>query len=96
MEKSIEELEETAKEEKYYSLISNQFDLMLNKIRDDKTNDIIYNKEEIKHILSSEIVSRYYYQQGRIIEELKYDDNINKSIELIENLDYYNLILSEK
>ena len=96
VEKSIEELEKTAKEEKYHSLISDQLDVMLNKIRDEKKHDITHNKDEIKHVLSSEIISRYYYQKGRIIEELKYDDNINTSIEVFENLDYYNLILSEK
>ena len=58
---------------------------MLEKIKSNKNNDLINNKEEIKQYISEEIVSRYYYQEGRI-KELKYDKDIEEILRLIENL----------
>ena len=66
---------------------------MLEKIRSNKKNDLINNKEEIKQYISEEIVSRYYYQEGRIKERLKYDKDIEEALRLFENLEKYNSIL---
>ena len=51
------------------------------------------NKKEIKEFLSNEIISRYYYQEGRIIDGLKYDKDIDESLRLFKNMDeYYSLL----
>ena len=48
-------------------------------MKSNKKNDLINNKEEIKQYISEEIVSRYYYQEGRIKERLKYDKDIEET-----------------
>ena len=59
-----------------------------------KDNDLENNKEEIKNFLSNEIVSRYYYQEGRIIDKLKNDKDIDEALRLLQNLEeYYSLLI---
>ena len=51
------------------------------------------NKEEIKEFLSNEIVSRYYYQEGRIIDRLKHDKDIDEALRLFKNMNEYDSLL---
>ena len=44
-------------------------------------------------MLSNEIVSRYYYQKGRMIDRLKYDQDIDEALRLFQNIDEYYSIL---
>ena len=73
--------------------IENEFKLLLEKIRSNKKNDLQNSKQELKEFLANEIVSRYYYQEGRIIERLQHDKDIEESLRLLENLDEYESIL---
>jgi carboxyl-terminal processing protease len=59
----------------------------------DKQEDLITYKEEISEILKSEIVSRYYFQKGRVISSLKTDPEILRAIEVLEGNDTYLAIL---
>ena len=43
--------------------MKNDFDLLVTKIDDAKSDDLEKNKDFIKEILANEIVSRYYYQK---------------------------------
>ena len=38
-------------------------------------------------------MSRYYYQEGRIIERLQHDKDIEEALRLLENLEEYQSIL---
>ena len=61
-----------------------------------KNNDLKKSKEDIKQILTMEIMSRYYYQQGRIKASIKFDKEVEKAIEILQNIEKYNNILSKK
>ena len=52
------------------------------------------NKEEISDFLANEIVSRYYYQEGRIIQSLKNDKYVEEALRIFNNLDEYDKILN--
>jgi len=52
------------------------------------------HRTEISEILKIEIVSRYYYQKGKIIANLESDPEIKKAIELIGEKEVYSSILS--
>ena len=50
-------------------------------------------KTQIKLLLENEIISRYYYQNGRAIQSFKDDVFIDKSLEILQNKSKYNTIL---
>ena len=58
-----------------------------------KQEDIEKHKEQIKKILRIEIISRYYYQRGKIISSLSDDKEIAKAIEIINQQDSYLAVL---
>jgi len=63
------------------------------KIDDEKEFDFENNKEEIKRILKTDLVSRYYFSRGVIIANLHQDRAIAKSMKLLKNEEEYKAIL---
>ena len=92
-EEALDIFKEITDEEGTTELIENEFKLLLEKIKSNKKNDLQNSKQELKEFLANEIVSRYYYQEGRIIERLQHDKDIEESLILLENLDEYESIL---
>ena len=92
-EEALDIFKEITDEEGTTELIENEFNLLLEKIKSNKKNDLQNSKQELKEFLANEIVSRYYYQEGRIIERLQHDKDIEESLRLLENLDEYESIL---
>lgn len=93
-EKEIEDLQKTAKEEKYFDKIKSEYDALKSKLIHNKNEDLQTNKDEIKEILREEIVSRYYFQKGRIEASLTADKDAQKAIEILENSATYKSLLS--
>lgn len=91
---AINTLKEKSKTENYYSEIEEEFNLLLNKYYDSKKDDLNKNKQIIKEILTGEIISRYYYQKGRIKASLNFDEDVKKAIEIIEDTKEYNSLLN--
>ncbi len=75
-EKKLIELKEDAEKEKYFDAIKADYDDLHKKLLHDKTADLKTHKKEIKELLENEIVSRYYYQNGRIENGFDYDPDI--------------------
>lgn len=92
-EKEIKELERIAKLEGYLEDIQPMLDEAKAKIEVEKTKDLIDNRSEIEEMLEAEIVSRYYYQKGRIIATLDDDPELARAFEVILNQEEYNNIL---
>ena len=38
------------------------------------------NKEEVKEMLGSEIVLRYYYQRGQAAYQIRFDDELKRAL----------------
>ena len=95
-EKKLEQLKEKASAEKYFSEIEKEYDILSMKIQENKNDDLVKNKEQIREILTNEIVSRYYYQRGRIIAALNFDIEVEKAIEILQNTQLYNQILNNE
>ena len=93
-EKAYKKLKKVAKDENYFESMKNDFDLLVNKIDDAKSDDLEKNKDFIKEILANEIVSRYYYQKGRIQSSLNYDKDVLQAISVISDSTKYKQILS--
>lgn len=92
-ETDIKELEKTAKLEGYLDDIQPILDQAVARIEEEKAKDLLNNREEIEQLLKYEIVSRYYYQKGRIIATLGDDPELKRACELIMNQEEYNNIL---
>lgn len=92
-ELDIKELEKTAKLEGYLDEIQPILDQAVARIEEEKAKDLLNNREEIEQLLKYEIVSRYYYQKGRIIATLEDDPELKRACELIMNQEEYSNIL---
>tara|TARA_B100001115_G_C15835680_1_gene417788 strand:- start:1070 stop:2473 length:1404 start_codon:yes stop_codon:yes gene_type:complete len=93
-EKAIKKLEKEAEGEKYISELQDQLEVLSSKMDESKNNDIERFKSEISELLEMEIVTRYFYQRGKIETTIKHDEEIAKAIDVLENMELYNAILS--
>src|ERR1035437_2681440 len=93
-EAKLNELKEVASNEKYYDDAKTEFDALKNKLVHNKNEDVQKNKTEIMLLLREEIVSRYYYQNGRIEATLNADPEIKRAIEVLNDANLYNSILA--
>jgi len=98
-EKSLERLKKTAKDEGYLDKIQAQVDQLEKDLAAEKEKDLISNRKDIEELLRTEIVSRYYYQRGRIVSALQNDPDLQRAFEILLNSngkDEYHSILSGK
>ncbi|MFL5754069.1 MAG: S41 family peptidase [Bacteroidia bacterium] len=93
-EKDLEELKKSASEEKYFEDISKQYEALKSQMKENKKDDLIKFKDEIKELIEDEIVSRYYFQSGRLEASIKYDQEINEAIKLLSAQDKVKAILT--
>lgn len=95
-EKYLEELKEIAKEEKYYEAIEKDLKELEERFKRDKAEDLTKYRAEISELLKGEILSRYYYQKGRIEGSLKSDKDVNKAIQILSDKAEYKRLLTKK
>lgn len=95
-EELLEDVKKTAIDDKLFSSIEPDYNLLLSKIQEEKKNDLQKYKSEISNYLSSEIVVRYYYQKGRIMNMLSEDTDIAAAKSVLLDSQRYNSILSPK
>ena len=94
-EKTLKLLRETAKEEKYLSAIEQQLTELEKQLQSDKLVDLDKNKDEVKQLIESEILTRYYYEKGRTEGMLKYDPVLKQAVEVLSDRQRYNSILKK-
>lgn len=93
-EEMLQELREIAKEEKYYNDSEIEFDALFAKLKPSLKDDMVRYKDEIIELLENEIVSRYYYQNGRVEASLKNDPYMKEAKEVLKNQVRYKSILA--
>lgn len=93
-ERLLEQFERTASREKYYNAIEGHFAEVKQNIREEKSRDFITFRDEITQLLREEIVSRYYYQEGRVIVSLDADPDVEKALEVLADEPVYSGILA--
>jgi len=95
-EKALENFKKESTEEDYFSELFDNYELLSEKVQQHKKDDLQKNKKDIKEILTTEIVSRYYYQKGRIKSSLNFDIEVEKAIEILQDKEKYNQILANE
>ncbi len=89
----LEELITISKKEGYYDLAKEEIEVLEQKLNADTEQDLMTFRDEIEDVLRDEIISRYYYQKGRIIANLQNDPQLKKAVELLKDPIAINLIL---
>jgi carboxyl-terminal processing protease len=94
LEKSVEDMRKNAEKVDYYDEIKAQIDSLEKRVNHSKEQDLVTNKEEIKKILSQEIVSRYYFQEGMIESGLQDDEDVMLAKEYLKDLEKVKMVLT--
>ena len=94
-EKRLEKLIEIAKEDNYEDFTVD-ITALQEKLLAYKEDDIHKYQDQISELILSELVVRYYYQEGRIKANLANDIVLDEAIEVLNDFDRYQGILSGK
>ena len=84
-ELKLEDLKLLAQKEKYFDAIAPQYEMLKKKLAHDKTNDLVIQRKEVSEFLENEIVSRYYYQNGRFESSFDSDPDITMAIKALND-----------
>lgn len=95
-EESLAELIKNAKREKYYDMHKDLFTDLEKDIAHSLDQDLTMFKGEITDLIEDEIIGRYFYEEGSIAWTIKKDEQLKKTLEIFDNKDEYNAILSGK
>lgn len=95
-EKSLEDFKKYVEKEAYFEEIKDQLELITSKVNHSKENDLETHKSEIKKILTDEIVSRYYFQEGMIQSGLKGDRDIANALEYLSSPQKIGTVLAQR
>ena len=94
-EEVLKKMKKTVEDEGYFEDAKSEYDALFKKLTPSKERDLEKFKPEIKQILENEIISRYHYQIGRTVHNLKNDDYLKKSIEILTNPTMMHTILKK-
>lgn len=92
-QEQLKRLLKVAKEEGYAKKIKKQCDALSAALDISTSEDIDLFAAQIRDLLSNEIVSRYYYQKGRVINAFREDKPFKKALEVLNNTKEYRSIL---
>ena len=93
-EVQLNTLTEEARRERYYNELKPQLDQLSAKLSEKRKHDLLTFKDQIKMVLEEDIVSRYYLERGSVETGFKYDNDVKKAIEVLNNKAQYNKILA--
>ncbi|QEK52372.1 PDZ domain-containing protein [Pedobacter aquae] len=93
-ERVLANLKEEVQKEKKLNEVKAEIEALQNTLSNSKKVDLITHKAEIMRVLESEIVQRYYYEKGRIVQTFQYDEEIKKAKEFFNDKQKYNAVLA--
>ena len=88
LEEIMKELRETAENEGYMNEETTAaLDALTPLLAQNVDRDLDAKRKDISEYLGAEIASRYYFDKGRLIQELKHDEALQKAIEVLSDKD---------
>ena len=93
-EEALEDLRKDSEKEHYFDAIKSEYDALKTQMDNDKKSDLTKFRSQITELLKQEIVSRYYFQKGKIIASLETDKDIATAIDAITNQVLYKSVLA--
>lgn len=94
LEAQVKDLIKTAKVERLYEELKPQIDQLQNRLAENRKNDLVTYREEIKFLLEEEIVGRYFLERGRVEVTFNDDPEIRKAVTLLGDPAQYAKILN--
>ncbi|MFZ4563285.1 MAG: S41 family peptidase, partial [Bacteroidales bacterium] len=95
-ERALEALKNEAMKEDYYDALKEEYDHLKGRMETDKKDDMKKYRDQVVELLKMEIVTRYFYQKGKIEAALKQDPDLAYAIATINDPEKYAAILSGK
>lgn len=94
-EEMMKLLERTARFEGCYEGVKPEFEALAAKMKGGVSADLEVpkNKEEIKSVLESDIVARYYFRRGVVQQQLKADKDLKTALEILTDTERYASLL---
>lgn len=89
----LEKLAETAKAEKYYDQVKGQIDRLKLELGHSVDRDLDLFRKEISEILSDQLMSRYYMQEGVVEFRMRHDSDVAKAVDVLSDEEVYRKIL---
>lgn len=93
-EKILKTLKEAADFEGYMKDASEEFKALEKKLNHNLDRDLDYFSKDIKRLIADEIIKRYYFQRGSIIQQLKDDDDLKEALNVLNDPVKYKEMLS--
>lgn len=94
-EQMLESLKKAAEIEGYMNdSTRKEFTVLEGLLKHNLGHDLDNNRKDIEEILASEIIRRYYYQKGQVIEALKRDATLDSAVVVLHDKARYKQILS--
>ncbi|MGE0635274.1 MAG: S41 family peptidase [Bacteroidia bacterium] len=90
----VKKFKETAEKEKYFKDVEAEYEALKAKLSHNKNEDLVTFKDEIKELLKEEIVSRYYYQKGRVESLLDRDPDVKEALSILADKSKYSSLLA--
>lgn len=94
VERTIDALVKTAKEEKYFDEIKSQIEELQNATLHNKEQDLVTFQSEIRTLIEQEIAGRYLLQKGIIESTFEKDRDILAAVEVLNDQEKYQTLLS--
>ena len=82
-ESMLKKLISNAKQEKYFDPASEEFAILEKKLAHDDDKDLNNFRTEIEELINEEVISRYYYQKGRIGLSIESDTQVIKAAKIL-------------
>lgn len=95
-ERALKEMKKDLERDSTFEAIRPEYEQLQAKLEKDKQEDFRKYEAQIKELLKLEIVSRYYFQKGKVVSTLHDDQEIKESIALILDKERYEAIRSGK
>lgn len=92
-EKALDDFKKKAEDEKYFSAVKDQFELLKHNLQHDKQADLEKNKTEIMELLDEEIARRYYFQKARYEASFLHDEDVQEALKLFSDVSKYKDLL---
>jgi carboxyl-terminal processing protease len=93
-EKALEDLKKNSEKEHYFNAIQSEYDALKVKMSGDKKEDLSKHKDEVRELLKLDIVTRYYFQKGKVVSSLRNDPDIAEAIRVLNDEQLYKSVLA--
>lgn len=94
-EEQLMKMQKTIEKENLMDDAKAEYEALMAKITPSKERDLVKFEAQIRQLIENEIVSRYYFQQGRVQNSFNHDEVLKKGIEVLNNTQQYNTILKK-